>query len=135
LRYLEEDGWRIARNRKAKPVKYSTIGYYIHTNQRMGAMVELCCETDLTASAEFFNRFANEIAMHIAVKNPRFLSSDDIPQEEDGRIDVKKECLLEQDYIKNENKTINGMIMEFIYKHKENTEIKRFSCFQSERQI
>jgi elongation factor Ts len=132
---LQEEGWRIANNRTAKLTRHSTIGYYVHANQRVVAMVELCCETDLTASADFFNRFANEIAMHIAAKGPKYLSKDAVPNELLYETDLQKECLLEQKYVRDEEKTIKELIMEFIYTHKENTEIKRFVCYHAIREL
>lgn len=132
---LQEEGWKIAKNRTAKLTRHSTIGYYVHANQRVGAIVELCCESDLTASADFFNRFANEIAMHIAAKDPKYLSKDDVPKELFCEIDIQKDCLLEQKYVRDEEMTIKELIMEFIYTHKENTEIKRFVCYHAVRQV
>lgn len=132
---LQEEGWKIAKNRTAKLTKHSTIGYYIHANQRVGAMVELWCETDLTASAEFFNQFANNIAMHIAATNPKYISKGDVPCENIKELEIQRNCLLHQKYILDEEKTIEELIMEFIYTHKENVEIKRFVCYQALRQL
>lgn len=126
---IREDELRIAKNRTAKLTKYSTIGYYIHTNQRIGSLVELACESDLMAATDEFNEFANQIAMHVAVMNPRYLSLLDLKEDEY----MKQDCLLEQKFFQDENKTIQEMLMDFIYEKKENVEIKRFVCFEANK--
>ena len=126
---IREDEIRIAKNRTAKITKFSTIGYYIHTNQRIGALVELACESDLTAATDEFNEFANQIAMHVAVMKPRYLSSYEVKEDEN----LKEDCLLEQQFFQDENKTIQEMLLDFIYEQKENVEIKRFVCFEANK--
>ena len=91
---IREDEFRIAKNRTAKLTRFSTIGYYIHTNQRIGALVELACESDVTAEMDEFNEFANQIAMHVAVMNPRYLSSREAEENENS----KENCLLEKKF-------------------------------------
>lgn len=157
LRLLEEEGMEIAKKRTAKITKHSTIGYYIHTKQRIAVLVELACESDTTSTANFFTEFANDIAMHIAAKNCKYISKQDVPEDliermcndficeaeneglsESGielfvneKIETyyQTSCLLEQRYYRDEDRTIHDIIMEFIYKYKENVEIKRFVSY------
>ncbi len=142
LECVKEEGKRIAFQRTAKLTKASTIGYYVHGDQKIVAMVEIACESDLTASADFFNQFANKIAMHIAAAQCTYLNRNEIPKEilneipsEDLEDFYMQNCLLEQPYICNESISISDLILEFIYKHKENVEIKRFSYYKSRRDI
>lgn len=58
------------------------IGHYIHHNQRVGVLVELNCETDFVARNELFQNLAKDLAMHIAMMNPRYVSAEEIPAEE-----------------------------------------------------
>lgn len=139
---VKEEGRRIAFQRTAKPTKASTIGFYVHGNQKIVAMVEVSCESDLTAASDFFNEFANRIAMHIAANESKYISRKDVPCEilEDipaNKLNefYKKNCLLEQAYVCDESITISDFIFEFIYKHKENVEINRFSCYTSRREL
>jgi len=142
LESVKEEGKRIAYQRTAKLTKSSTIGFYVHGNQRIVAMVEISCESDLTASSDFFNEFANRIAMHVAAKKSKYLSRKDVPNEileaipsDELNEFYKQNCLLDQPYVCNESMSINDLIFEFIYKHKENVEINRFSCYTSRREI
>lgn len=80
LKALKEEGMLIAKKRTAKITRHSSIGYYIHTNQRIAVLVELCCESDLTSISNFFLKFANELAMHIAATKCEYLSKEDVPK-------------------------------------------------------
>jgi len=140
IEYIREEGKRIAVQRTAKPTKSSTVGLYSHCNGKIVSMVEICCESDLTATSTFFNEFANNIAMHIAAKECKYISKKDIPKQvienlslDELKIFYKESCLLEQDYIRCPEKTIHQVLMEFIYIHKANVEIARFECYRSRR--
>jgi elongation factor Ts len=58
------------------------VSSYIHANDKVGAMVEVQCETDFVARNEDFKAFAYEVALHIAATAPRYVSSEEIPAEE-----------------------------------------------------
>lgn len=159
LKALKEEGMLIAKKRTAKITKHSTIGYYIHANQRIAVLVELSCESDITSKSDFFIKFANDIAMHIAAMNCQYISRDDVPEdlieqmrkniicqtknENKSNSTIEKivkrklekfyqtNCLLEQKYYRDKKKSIQDIIMEFIYKHKENIEIKRFVYYEA----
>lgn len=142
LELIYEEGMRIARQRKAKLTKASSIGYYVHGKQRMVSIVELCCESDLTASAEFFLRFANDIAKHISASECKYLNEKEVDIEEIKNLNeeekgeyYEKYCLLNQKYILNPKITIDELLMEFIYTHKENVEIKRFETYEARRDL
>lgn len=102
--------------------------------------MELCCESDLTSTSGSFLKFANDLAMHIAATKCDYLSKEDVPNRiieeigEDKREDFyRKHCLLEQRYYRDEEKSIQDVILEFIYTHKENVEVKRFVYYEAGR--
>lgn len=110
--------------------------------KKIVAMVEVSCESDLTASAKFFNEFANNIAMHIAATNCCYISRKDIPKavyeniaESDMEAFCAKNCLLEQQYILDDRMKISDLLISFVYKHKENVKINRFSCYKARREL
>jgi elongation factor Ts len=85
------------------------VSTYIHAGGKIGAMVELACETDFVAKTEDFEQLAREIAMQIASMKPE-----------------KVEDLLAQSYIRDPKKTIEELVKETIAKVGENIKIKRF---------
>jgi len=121
-------------------------------------MVELNCETDFVAKTDDFREFARDVAMHIAAANPVSLTREDIPAEVvererqiyvqqaldsgkpanivekmvTGKIDrfLAEVCLLEQQFVKNPEKSIQDMLTELVGKMGENVSIRRFSRFQ-----
>lgn len=78
---LRVKGQASAAKRAGRGTDEGTVAAYIHAGGNVGAMVEVQCETDFVARNEDFNRFAYEIAMHIAAMAPAYVSADDIPDE------------------------------------------------------
>lgn len=131
------------------------IQAYIHAGGSVGAMVELNSETDFVSKNEEFATLARDIAMHIAAQNPTYLSREDVKEEDlvkvrevfleevkdkpadmqekilEGKIDsyLKERILLEQDFIKNPEKTIRDLISEATQKFGERIEIARFTAY------
>ena len=128
---------------------------YIHGGGRIGALVELNCETDFVARTEDFKNLARELAMHIAAANPLYVSREDVPAEviekereiykeqSAGKPDdvmekmiegklakyYEEACLLEQPYIKDSGKKISDLIAESTAKMGENVQVRRFARF------
>jgi len=104
------------------------IEAYIHTAGRVGAMVELNCETDFVARTDEFKQLAHHLAMQIAAMNPKFIT------EEEYKPEVGEEpqsaCLLLQADIKQPDKTVKETIAELIAKTGENIKVGRFSRFE-----
>ena len=101
---------------------------YIHHGGRIGAMVELNCETDFVARTEEFKDLAHNIAMQVAATGPRFILQEEIPEGDDS--DPEEVCLLHQQYIKQPEKTVKDIITETIAKVGENIRVKRFARFE-----
>lgn len=88
------------------------IESYIHPGQKIGAMIELHCESDFVAKSEEFKKLAHELCLQIAAMNP------------------KKTSLLQQPWIRDETKTIKDLIEEYVVRLGENIIIKRFVRFE-----
>jgi elongation factor Ts len=79
---LRVKGQASAAKREGRGTSEGIVSSYIHANDRVGAMVEVQCETDFVARNEDFKAFAYEVALHVAATAPRYVSSEEIPGEE-----------------------------------------------------
>lgn len=104
------------------------IETYVHTGGRIGAMVEVNCETDFVARTDEFKELAHHLAMQVAAQDPKFISKEEVPEGAD--IEPQTACLLLQPYIKNPNKTVQDIIVETIAKVGENIKVARFARFE-----
>lgn len=102
----------LAKKRREKETKEGIIEAYIHPTKKIGAMIQLHCESDFVAKSEDFKKLAHELCLQIAAIDPK-----EIP-------------LLEQNWIRDETKKIKDLIAEYIAKFGENIEIKKFVRFQ-----
>ena len=109
---LKKLGSSFARANKKKEVKAGIIESYIHSGKKIGAMVELHCESDFVAHSEDFQKLAHELCLQIAAIDP-----ENIP-------------LLEQLWIRDETKRIRDLIDEYIAKFGENIVLKRFTRYE-----
>ncbi|MFH1639412.1 MAG: elongation factor Ts [Chloroflexota bacterium] len=101
---------------------------YIHIAGRIGAMVELNCETDFVARTAEFKELAHNIAMQVAAMSPLCISKEELPQDAEENPEVA--CLLLQAYIKDPTKTIQDVVNEVIAKVGENIRVKKFARFE-----
>jgi len=151
---LQRRGKQIAEKRAEKEAKSGLIECYVHSNKKIGALIELNCETDFVARNEIFAELAHNLAMHIAAMKPQYLTPEDIPadiiekmrasfaeefkssgkpeaivkQVIDGKIRKFGEevCLMEQTFIKNPDQKIKDLVNEYIGKIGEKIKIGRF---------
>lgn len=156
--FLRQKGLAVAAKRAGRATSEGVVETYIHAGGKIGVMVELNCETDFVAKTDDFREFARDVAMHIAAANPVSLSRDDVPADivererqiyiqqaiesgkpesiaekmVTGKIDrfLSEICLLEQQFVKNPEKSIQDMLTELVGKMGENVSIKRFARFQ-----
>ena len=119
---IKERGLAIAAKKAEREAGQGLIDSYVHAG-RIGAMIELNCETDFVARTDDFRRLAREIAMQVAATNPSRLSS----QEASTDGDVP---LLDQPYIRDPGKTVQDLVNETIAKVRENVVIRRFARFE-----
>jgi elongation factor Ts len=108
-----------------RSVSQGLIESYIHTGGRIGALVELNCETDFVARTDEFRTLAREIAMQVASMDPRTVGA--MAEGEEGEDDS---ALLNQEYIRDARKTIRDLIKETIAKVGENIQVGRFTRFE-----
>jgi elongation factor Ts len=156
--FLRKKGLATAAKRAGRATSEGTVQSYIHLGAKIGVMVEVNCETDFVAKTDDFVDFAKNLAMHIAATNPVGISPDDVPpavidREKaiyrdqalemgkpekmvdkivDGKMNkfFKDSCLMNQQYVKDPDKTIADYLNEVIAKTGEKITIKRFARFQ-----
>lgn len=153
--WLREKGLAKAQKRADRATSEGTIGHYIHSNGKLGVLVEIKCETDFVARSDRFQEFAKNVAMQIAAANPVCLSSEEVPADllarekeiykhqamEEGKPEAiaekivegrikklyKEICLLEQPFIKDDKVSIQDLMNELIGVIGENVQIGRFT--------
>ncbi len=155
---LRTKGLAKAAKKASRVASEGTITSYIHGGGRIGVLVEINCETDFVGKTDEFKQLAHDIAMQIAASNPTYISREEVPQavqehekevlraqalEEgkpekvidkmvEGRLEkyFKENCLLEQPYIKDPDKTVQQMVLEMVSKIGENINIRRFARYE-----
>ncbi len=156
LEIIRKKGIAKAARKEQRTTAEGRIGTYIHTNGKLGVLVELNCETDFVARNEVFQQFLKDICMQVAATNPIAIRREDIPGqiiEEQKKISTeetkgkpvnitekivtgkmenffKEKCLLEQQFIKDNTKTIQDLLIANIAKIGENIKINRFVRFE-----
>ncbi len=154
VEFLREKGFAKAAKRADRETFEGVLDLYTHGNGRVGVMVEVNCETDFVARSDAFRTLAHEIALQIAAASPVYISSDDIPEEVleqelrdarsfalgegkpesvvdrivEGRMEkyLNEACLLRQEYIRDDNITIEQLLHQNIAAIGENIVIRRF---------
>lgn len=128
LQILKQQSLLQAKKKAGRSTTQGIIEAYIHTRGRIGAMVEVNCETDFVAHTEEFKELAHYLAMQVAAISPQFISKEEVPEGVD--IEPQVDCLLHQPYIKNPERTVQDIIAETIAKVGENVKISRFARFE-----
>lgn len=128
LDVLKEQSLYKVEKKAVRSASQGLVETYIHTGGRIGAMVEVNCETDFVARTKEFKEMAHDIAMQVAAINPEFISKEQIPEGNDSEAETV--CLLLQPFIKNPEQTIQDIINEAIAKVGENIKISRFARFE-----
>jgi len=152
---LRERGIAKAAKKADREAGEGLIGSYIHHNGRIGTIVEVNCETDFVARNENFQELARNIAIHVAMANPTYVSRDQVPEDVvaaerealakeaaaegkpenvvermvEGRLNkfFAEICLLEQPYVKDDKKTVEELLKESIAALGENIQVGSFS--------
>jgi elongation factor Ts len=123
---LEQQALADAAKRAHRVTGQGTVSCYVHAGGRIGALVELNCETDFVAKTDEFQQLARDIAMQIAAMEPVCLSQEEAPE---GQEVSDEQCLLLQDFIKDPSKTVGDLVTESIAKTGENIKVRRFARF------
>ncbi len=156
--WLREKGMATAAKRSDREASNGLIELYSHGGGRVGVMVEVNCETDFVARSEPFRNLAHELALQIAAAAPRYIKAEDIPAAEldhesdiararareegkpdkvagkvvEGRLEKFKDevVLLRQAYIRDENLTVEKLLLQTIAATGENIVIRRFQRWE-----
>ena len=128
LEILKEQSLLKAEKKSKRSATQGLVETYIHTGGRIGAMVEVNCETDFVARTDEFKELARNLAMQIAAQDPQFISKEQVPEGAD--IEPELACLLLQSYIKNPEQTVQDIITEAIARVGENIKVGRFARFE-----
>ena len=127
IAYLAEKGIASAEKKADRVTAQGLVDCYIHAG-RIGAIVEVNCETDFVARTPEFQSLVHEIAMQVVASNPLVIATSDLPEDAEG--DPEQIVLLEQPYIRDPSKDVRQLINETIGKTGENIQVKRFSRFE-----
>jgi elongation factor Ts len=125
---LRQKGHAAAAKRAERVTAQGLVHAYLHHDGRLGALVEINCESDFVARTDDFRRLAQDITLQVAATNPHYLSPDDIPNGTEG--DPKELCLLLQPFVRDESLAIQDMITQAISKTGENIRVRRFARFE-----
>lgn len=137
--FLRQQGLARAGKKADRAALEGRIDTYIHAQGRIGAMVEVSCETDFVARTEDFKKLSYDVAMQVAAMSPRFVTSDEIAEDDYAALEkefgdrdaaVKAVVLSEQAFIKDAKKNISDLVKESISKLGENIVIRRFARFE-----
>lgn len=157
LKALEKKFGGMASKRASRETNAGIVDAYVHSNGRVGVLLELYSETDFVARHENFRALAHEISLHIAAMNPQYRSKKDVPadviaalkkevEEEVGKMEksagtaansiegkvaskLEEVSLMSQSYVKDPEKKISDIIEEAIGKFGENIKVGKFVRF------
>ena len=124
---LKEQGIASAAKKAGRDTDQGLIETYIHSGGRIGAMVEVNCETDFVARTQEFSDLAHDIAMQVAAMNP--LTVEEKKSDTANNEEVENASLLQQPFIKDPSKNIQELINETVGKLGENIRVRRFQRF------
>lgn len=125
---LRERGVAAAAKRSERETGQGIVEAYIHGQGRIGAIVELQCETDFVARTDAFKTLARDVAMQVAAMNPLALTPEEVPADAAGT--KEENALLTQAFIKDGKKSVASLIQDVISTTGENIRIARFARFE-----
>jgi elongation factor Ts len=156
--FLRKKGLATALKRAGRETTEGVVSSYIHAGGKIGVLAEINCETDFVAKTDEFKAFVKNIAMHIAATRPLGIGREDVPEdvrkrEEEiyraqalemgkpekildkivqGKMEkfFKESCLLEQQYVKDTDLTVQDLIHEMVAKTGESISVRRFTRYQ-----
>lgn len=151
---LRKQGVATAAKKSSRATGEGLVSSYIHTGGKIGVLLEVNCETDFAARSPAFQQLVKDLAMHIAAAAPRHVTRDEVAEEMlagereiardqalkagkpdkvvekivEGKIEkyYAENCLLEQPYVKDPDRTVGQMITDAVAKIGENIQMRRF---------
>jgi len=156
--YLRQKGLAQAQKKSSRVTSQGVIDSYIHAGGKIGVLLEVNCETDFVARTDEFLSLVHDVAMQIAASAPRCVRRDEVTKEDlerereiytaqakeqgkpekiiekivDGKMEkyYAENCLLEQPFVKDTDKTVEDLVKEKIASIGENLVVRRFVRFQ-----
>lgn len=158
IEILRKKGVATAAKKAGRTAEQGVVECYIHSNHKVGVMIEMACESDFVAKNEDFRSFVRDICMHIAAAAPICISREEVPADLvakereialaqmaddkkpeaikhkiiDGKMDkfISSVALLEQPFVKDDKVTVGQLLTQKIATIGEKLEIKRFTRYQ-----
>ncbi len=124
---LRERGVASAAKKASRATNQGVVESYIHSGGRIGAIVEVNCETDFVARTPDFKELAHDLAMQVAAMSPLYVDDSEIPDGDE--VDPQQACILQQPFIKDPSRTVQDLVNEAISKLGENVRVRRFTRF------
>ena len=152
--YLRTKGLAAVAKKQGRIASEGLIGSYVHTNGKIGVLVEVNCETDFVAKNQDFAAFVKDLCLHIAATNPTFLKADEMDEgfknreaeiyagqlREQGKPEAmipniikgkmsklaSEVCLMDQPFVKDPDKKISDLVTELTLKIGEKISVRRF---------
>ncbi|HOD18354.1 MAG TPA: translation elongation factor Ts [Candidatus Cloacimonadota bacterium] len=157
IKYLREKGISKAEAKAQRETREGIVYAYIHSNSKVGVLIEVNCETDFVANTDAFKQLCKDLAMQIAATNPLAITPEEIdpailerereiaankavndkkpeniiPKIVEGHLAkfAKEHALMEQEFIKDPSITVKSLITDAVAKLGENIKINRFARF------
>lgn len=154
IKIIRQKGLEKADKKEGREVKEGVVGVYVHTNNKVAALIKVYCETDFVARNEEFQELARDLAMQVTAMHPKALKPKEIkeeeigPQKKDWAEELKKEkkpqdildkimegkesklrnelALMSQSFVKDPEKTVEEHVKEKIAKIGENIQVGEF---------
>jgi len=158
IKVLRKRGSKIADKKVGRGTAEGYVGSYIHSNGKLGVLIEVNCETDFVARGDEFRSLVHDLAMHIAAASPKYVSTAEVDPESvkekreefaeatknekkpkevieriiEGKMQkyLEEVCLLSQPFVKDPEKKVGELVTEKIAKFGENIQVKRFAKFE-----
>ncbi len=158
IEILRKKGVATAAKKAGRTASQGLVASYIHSNNKVGVLIEVACESDFVAKNEDFKTFVRDLCMHIAAAAPICIKREEVPADlvekereialaqlaedkkpeaikqkiVDGKIDkfIAGVCLLEQPFVKDDKFTVGDIITQKIATIGEKIEVKRFARYQ-----
>ena len=124
---LRLKGLILAGKKSARETHEGVVDCYIHTGNRVGAIVEVNCETDFVARTPEFKELVHNLAMQVAAMAPLYVDNGSIPTEDTAN--PEEACLMEQPFIKDPAMTITDLVNSVVARVGENIRVRRFERF------
>jgi elongation factor Ts len=160
---LRKKGIDVANKRSGRQASQGTVTAYIHMGGKIGVLVEVNCESDFVAKSDDFNNFVKDVSMQVAAASPDWVTRDEVPQNVlDKEKEILKEqalktgkpekviekivegkltkfyserCLMDQPFVKDQDKTIKQLLEELMAKTGEKCLVRRFVRYQVGEEI